>query len=278
MTVLTTKDRALLAVRNYREFLEAELKDRVERKNQYSMRAFARDLEIAASSLSTLLARKSHLARSSVYKVAFNLHKPELLESYFIYMALAEIEEPGNVNNQNFIKARELRHKYLYLNTEVPHRMLASWSLKPMALKLLLGLEHEIKTDKALQRRLGISDTELRDMLGELESIGWIKRTEKGYQPTERFVEIGNSGNAYDIRSVHDKSLSLALHALNNQTVDERSFFTGFCTLDPKELMRVSAQLRKSGLEIAELQDDSAPNQEVYILGTFLVPLTRSLE
>lgn len=278
MTILTQKDRALLATRTYREFLDVELKERTERKELYSMRAFARDLEIAPSSLSTLLAGKTHLSKASIYKVAFNLHKPLVLESYFIHMALAEIEAPGDTHNPNFIKARDIRHKYLYLQTEVPHRMLASWSLKPMALKLLLGLEHEVKTDKALQKRLNISAAELRAMLDDLESIGWIQKTGKGYQPTERFVEIGNNGNAYEIRAVHDQALNRALQALRDQAIDERNFYAGFCTLEPKDLFKVSAQLRKSALEIIELQDDSVPGQEVYVMGTFLVPLTHPLE
>ncbi len=97
MTGITQRDRDLLATRSYREFLQVELKERCARKELYSMRAMARDLEISVSGLWAVLSEKSHFSKNNVYRVAFRLQKPEPIESYFINMALAEIEAPGDV-------------------------------------------------------------------------------------------------------------------------------------------------------------------------------------
>ncbi len=278
MTGITQRDRDLLATRSYREFLQVELKERCARKELYSMRAMARDLEISVSGLWAVLSEKSHFSKNNVYRVAFRLQKPEPIESYFINMALAEIEAPGDVYHPNYLRARDIRLKHLYLKAEVPHRMLNSWSLAPMALKLLLGIENEIKTDEALQKRLGVSNEDLQRMLDELESIGWIERSPEGSGSKLRFVELGNDGNAYDIRSIHRNSLNHALHSLENNSVDERNFYTTFFTMSPQDAAKLREQLRKTALTLSESKDKPVLGHEVYMMGTFLVPLTHPLE
>lgn len=277
MTVLTQKDRDLLALRSYRDFLKRELDDRCAKKELYSMRAFARDLEVPVSCLSSVLSGKSHFSKTNIYKIAFHLQKPEPVENYFMNMALAEIEAPGDHHHPNYLKAREIRQKHLYLKAEVPHRMLNSWSLAPMALKLLLGIENEIKTNEALQKRLGVSAEQLRNMLDELESIGWIERSADGPGSKLRFVELGNNGNAYEIRALHKKAMHQALHSLENQSAEDRYFYTTFFTMSPKDAIKVSEQLEKSAKQLSESQDDPTLGHEVYVMGTFLVPLTHPL-
>ncbi len=278
MTGITQRDRDLLATRSYREFLQLELKERCARKELYSMRAMARDLEVSVSGLWAVLSEKSHFSKNNIYRVAFRLQKPEPVESYFINMALAEIEAPGDIYHPNYLRARDIRLKHLYLKADVPHRMLSSWSLAPMALKLLLGIENEIKTDEALQKRLGVSREDLHQMLDELESIGWIERSPEGSGSKLRFVELGNDGNAYDISSIHRNSLNHALQSLENKSVDERNFYTTFFTMSPQDAARLREQLRKTALTLSESKDKPVLGHEVYMMGTFLVPLTHPLE
>ncbi len=147
-----------------------------------------------------------------------------------------------------------------------------------MALKLLLGIENEIKTDEALQKRLGVSHEDLHQMLDELESIGWIERSPEGSGSKLRFVELGNDGNAYDIRSIHRNSLNHALHSLENNSVDERNFYTTFFTMSPQDAAKLREQLRKTALTLSESKDKPVLGHEVYMMGTFLVPLTHPLE
>jgi uncharacterized protein (TIGR02147 family) len=277
MTVLTQKDRSLLASRSYREFLQKELAERCARKELYSMRAMARDLDLSVSRLWGVLNGKSHFAKSTIFRVAFRLQKPEPVESYFINLALSEIEAPGDDHHPNYLKAKEIRLQHLYQKVDVPHRMLNAWSLEAMALKLLLGIENEVKSNEALQQRLGISADELKKMLDELESVGWIERTAEGLGSKIRFLELGDNGDAYHIRSVHRKAMNRALHSLENGSVDDRNFYTTFFTMSPKDAERIRKQLRKYALTLSESHDDPTLGHEVYCMGTYLLPLTQTV-
>ncbi|HET9236343.1 MAG TPA: DUF4423 domain-containing protein [Oligoflexus sp.] len=274
MTALTQHDRDLLAIRNYRDILQHELDARCARKELYSMRAFARDLEVPVSCLSSVLSRKSHFSKSNIYKISFNLQKPEPVESYFLNLALSEIEAPGDPYHPNYLTARKVREEHLFLKAEVPHRMLNSWSLKPLILKLILGIEGEIKTNEALQKRLGVSEKDLQQMLDDLQSIGWIERSADGHDSKLRFVEIGDAGNAYDIRELHKKGMHHALKCLETHTADERHFYSAFFTMSPDDSAKVAKQLKALARNLAESQEESVLGHEAYVMGTFLVPLT----
>lgn len=277
MTALTQHDRDLLAIRNYRDILQFELDARCARKELYSMRAFARDLEVPVSCMSSVLSRKSHFSKSNVYKIAFNLQKPEPVESYFLNLALSEIEAPGDPYHPNYLTARKVREEHLFLKAEVPHRMLKSWSLKPLILKLILGIEGEIKTNEALQKRLGVSAQDLQQLLDDLASIGWIERTADGHDSKLRFVEIGDIGNAYDIRALHKKGIDHALSCLEAQSVDDRHFYSAFFTMLPDDAPKVAKQLKGLARNLAESQGESILGHEAYVMGTFLVPLTQPI-
>ncbi|WP_141730873.1 TIGR02147 family protein [Oligoflexus tunisiensis] len=276
--VITPKDRELLASRHYREFLRTELAERCAKKKLYSMRAFARDLECSVSSLCTVLSGKTHFSKATIHKMAAKLQKAEPVREYFVNLALAEMEAPGDTNNPHYVKAKEIRLQHLYVPAEVPHRMLNSWSLAPLALTLLLEIESEVRTDEALQKRLGVSSEELKKMIDELESIGWIQKTPDGPGTKIRFMELGNRGNAYEIRALHKKALDRAQWCLENMPFEQRYFYTAFFTMIPDNAREVSDKLRKHALTLAEEQGKPAPGHEVYAIGTYLVPLTQSVE
>jgi hypothetical protein len=87
------------------------------------MRALALDLDVSASRLWGVLNGKCHFSKSTIFKVAFRLQKPEPVESYFLNLGLAEIEAPGDEHHPNYLKARAIRLEHLYEKADVPHRM-----------------------------------------------------------------------------------------------------------------------------------------------------------
>jgi plasmid maintenance system antidote protein VapI len=75
---------------NYRDFILRELERRQKKNPSYSLRAFARDLEMPSSRLSEILNRKMGLSEARAINLAerLNLSQPE--KEYFIDLALSE--------------------------------------------------------------------------------------------------------------------------------------------------------------------------------------------
>jgi hypothetical protein len=111
-------------------------------------------------------------------------------------------------------------------------------------------------------------------MIQELETVGWLEKRADGPGTKIRFMELGNRGSAYEIRAIHRKAIDRALWCMDNLAYEQRYFYSSFFTMFPENAEAVGEQLRKSALSLAEEQGEPRLGQEVYAIGTFLVPLT----
>ncbi|MBO9666790.1 MAG: DUF4423 domain-containing protein [Bdellovibrio sp.] len=75
---------------NYREFILRELERRQKRNPSYSLRAFARDLEMPSSRLSEILNRKMGLSEARAMALAEKLNLEASEKEFFIDLALSE--------------------------------------------------------------------------------------------------------------------------------------------------------------------------------------------
>lgn len=85
---------------DYREYLRDELGRRTQTRQQYSMRAFARDLSIAPQNLSMILKGKKNISSEAGIEIAKKLRLSEEETSYFhdlVALSLAKTENLRNV-------------------------------------------------------------------------------------------------------------------------------------------------------------------------------------
>ncbi len=274
MFEINQKDRELFASGSYKEFLATEIINRKLKNQGYSLRAMARDLEVPASSLSTVINTPVHFNAESIERISQNLQKPVAVSQFFMHLAMAEIHAPGDIYNLDYLKAKELRLKYLYTPSDAPHRMVDGWSLATFSLTLLLKIEGELKTNEALCQRLNVSMDTLKHMINELQSLGWLEPSAQGPKSSIRYLELGNQGNAYEIRSIHKKTLQQADWSLEHLPIEKRFYYNSYFTMSPDRLAVVSDKMRSFALSTGEAEEPTAPGHEIYVLGTFLIPLT----
>ena len=118
----------------------------------------------------------------------------------------------------------------------------------------------------------------LQQLVAELKDIGWLEQTEEGPSSRIRYLELGNQGSAYHIRSIHRKTIERALWSLDHQALEDRYFYSAFFTMEPARAKLVADKLRSYVLALAEDELPPRAGQEVYTIGTFLVPLTQSTD
>lgn len=75
---------------SYRDFMLRELERRQRKNPSYSLRAFARDLEVPSSRLSEILNRKMGLSETRAVALADKLNLSSSEREFFIDLALAE--------------------------------------------------------------------------------------------------------------------------------------------------------------------------------------------
>lgn len=75
---------------DYREILREQLNRRIKQNRYYSLRAFARDLQLAPSRISEVLNRKQGLSAKAAQKIANRLRLAESDSAYFIDLVVSE--------------------------------------------------------------------------------------------------------------------------------------------------------------------------------------------
>jgi biotin operon repressor len=272
---LSDHERELMSAQCLQEFLAIELRFRCLRNAKYSVRAMARDLDIQVSRLSVILRGKTSFSEVSIEKIAGKHLWQKPVVDFFKNLAKAALYDKHNPNSEYLLEARKIRIKYAYISVEGDHRMIEQWELSTFALALLLKTQGELLSDENLAKKLGISEEKLSSIIGNLEALGWLERKGSGRKVKVRYLELGNRGSAYHIRSIHRRSLDQALWSIDNLPTEKRHYYSTFFSLHPSRYEALTETIRTFVLAASEDQASSEPNQEIYHLGTFLIPLTQ---
>ena len=201
---------------------------------------------------------------------------PKPVSNYFRCLALAALQDPNNNCNDFLLEAKSIRIKHGYTPVDADHRLVEQWELSTFALALLLRFQGEVRVDGRLAKRLGISLERLEHIILDLEKVGWLVKTPRGHESSIRCFELGNQVSAYHIRTIHRRSLQQALWSLEHVANEKKMFYSTFFPMSPARYETLVEMVRTFVLAAAEDQNSEELGQEVYLLGSFLLPLTKS--
>lgn len=243
---------------NLRKILKRELLKKQKKNSNYSLRAFARDLQVSPSTISRLLASKSNLSRP-------------MLNSLIKHLKLSAEEKTSLIRTE----------VDPWVNTEVLNEDVAMfvkhWYYSPLA---CLAETAEFKEDPIwIAHRLGIKVSAVRPALKRLERIGLLTRNSEG-QLIPSNISISTRG-ASSNKNKPDPNL------LSKNKLVERNIKN----LDPfsKSISDVSSVVFATDLKrIPEAKNriktfrrnlskylDAGNKQEVYLLFIQLIPLSK---
>ncbi|MBS1985611.1 MAG: TIGR02147 family protein [Bdellovibrionales bacterium] len=253
----------LLLVNYGAELLQEELVRRQRANPAYSLRAFARDLDLNPGTLSAVLKGRRPLTRSAAETLAANLRlspkgKRRLLESlkghaFFKLKASTPPEDALEVDERHF-------------------HILSEW--EHAAVLTLLGTR-EARVDAAwIAERLGIPRTRADLVLKRLRAAGFIKREESGRDVVAAPAFKTSEDVASEaLHKAHLEELELARRKLPLVSVDRRDYSSRTIAVATKNLPKAKTLIRRFRAELEELLDDGRAD-EVYQLCVQLFPLT----
>ncbi len=272
---LNDHERELMSAQSLKELLAIELRARCLRNSKYSVRAFARDLDVQVSRLSVILRGMSSFSEVSIEKIAARVLWQKPVVDFFRCLAKAALYDGENPNSEHLLEARKIRIKHAYVSVDGDHRLIEQWELSTFALALLLRSRGELDSDEVLAKKLGISLSKLDCIVQDLVKIGWLEKSGDGRKIKVRYLELGNKGSAYHIRSIHRRSLHQALWCLDNLPTEKRYFYSTFFSIPRSRYEALTETVRTFVLAASEDQSSPKEDQEIYHLGSFLIPMTQ---
>ncbi len=213
---------------DYREVLRQELEKRKGTNPGYSLRAFARDLSLAPSTLSEILKCKSGLSQQKAVQIAPRLHLSAAEQDRFVVAVAAqhartEVERRGSAARLRELSSRR-RFEIMKLNA---FEVVANWH--HMALLELLRWKGSAPQDRRwLAAQLGITPVCVEEALERLRSVNLVRKVPAAEGEEERWEVTDEHTTTLDdvpsraVRNCHRQILERAIAALEGQSVEER--------------------------------------------------------
>jgi uncharacterized protein (TIGR02147 family) len=249
------------------EALKLELKRRQLLNPRYSMRSFARALELEPSQLSKILREKIEPTIPLIERILLRLEMPD--------------SERENILNS--VKSQRLEKKNKYRNSKL-HFVKSSEGQNTrlrnaidFTVFVALGLDGVEKSALGLHAVVGFAHGEIEESLQAMSACGLIEKTPDGYKK----LQPQYSDDPFDPTSggklqTQKAFLDFAIQALQQVPVEHRLNGTLTMTMDQKLIERVK---RKIDVFLRELNGwvaaESRTTDSLYSFTVALYPMTR---
>lgn len=206
---------------DYRDVLRSEYARRRDRNPAYSLRAFARDLDIAYSRLNEVVNAKRGISVKAALRLAAKLGLNETETQIFV----AQVESCHGRSSVSRASAKErveaLREqsKHSALQVDVFETIAHWYHYAILELPAVQGFKPD---PEWVSERLGISKQEAKGAIDRLLRLGLLKETAKGFAPARDFTFSTSDIPSNGLKKHHEQILKKATDAIHFQDVHER--------------------------------------------------------
>lgn len=258
--------------RDYRQFLKDCLELRMQKNTKYSLRAFARDLDIAPQILSSVLLNKKGISTEVATNISTRLNLNEQETNYFC--DLVDLAHARSNSSKKIAALRLTRYKeelQFHALKEDTFRVIVDWYHNAI---LEMTFIEGFKSDPGwIAKRLNISNHEAKQACERLQRLGLIVVKKGQFCKSEKNLTTTHDIPSESIQKFNRQILSKASDALTFQNIDERDFTTMTMAIDVKKIPEAKKRIRAFRHEMMDFLE-SGRRDEVYCLSLQLFKLT----
>lgn len=252
---------------DYRSYLQWEFGRRSETNPSYSLRSFARDLDIFPSLLSDVMKRKKNLSLCTAAKIGESLG---LSESERFFLCDLALLDHSDENIRRMVSSRLVREKVRSNDTPTVMKrdeintVMAKWY--HFAILELFDLEGFEQDESWIAKKLDLTAAQVREALTTLVDVKVLEKLSSGkLQRRRKSLTSTVDVPSGVVREYHVQVLRKAKEALETQQVHVRDFsaITVACDSDlvPKAKEKIK-KFRRSLLNF--LESESVKKDVVY--------------
>lgn len=251
---------------NHIEMIKQILHKKMNANNHYSLRAFARDLDINPGFLSEILAGKTNISIEKARKISEKMELTD--EDQKLFLKLVEISK-ANVEQEENLKRELYNYDSRYLNISNSHcSPISDWdSLAFLELINVVGFKNDIEWIAA---KLMMPAEEVRPMIERLLVSGLIEVLDGKIKKNYDYFALPNGNNLKQARDFHHTVLAQARVALEEQASEERNFSAGFIHIKKQDIPLINEKIKKFRREVAYEFESEEGDDSVYMLAVQL--------
>lgn len=262
----------------YRNILSQVYQDRNSGNPGYSMRSFARDLGVASSTLSEVMAGKKGISPKRALHFAQVLKLPEWQIQLFCDLATQEhAKSPiARKDAETRLKDRKQQNSVHLLN-QTATRSLTSWI--DLAILELTYLSDFKPSHAWISKKLSVEESLVAESVERLKTAKLLKineTTKKWMDASPLFSTTDGIPNE-SVRKFHRSVLQLAIKKLETADVNRRTVKTAVISISIDRIPRAKKILDEAISKIVSLADESGQDREdVLCFSTQLFSLLKS--
>jgi uncharacterized protein (TIGR02147 family) len=260
---------------SYRALLKIELADRIAHNPRYSLRAMAKQIQVAPSLLSDVIKGNKGISVARAYSIALALKFDPAKCDYFATLVQLETAKAPEHRQALLEKLESFRGASPTRSLDLDlFRTVSDWyHFSILELTHVSGFDFEAGNIAAV---LGISKPEAENALDRLLRLELLERTPAGrYRKTDGFLLANSSIPNQALRNYHEQMLKKAIEALSQQTPSEKFVGSETFAFDEDQLKKATEHIEECFTKILKMTHIKKPKKQVYHLGIQLFRVTR---
>lgn len=259
----------------YHDLLDEEFERRKQLNNSYSLRAFARDLDISAPRLSHILNRKEGLSVKSAEGIANNLSLSEKQKNWFCYSV-------GSLHARSFKERLSFEKKIEHYKSEAKvfseiqleyFKVIADWY--HFAILELTYLNDFQNDSKWIANKLGIMESEASDAIERMKLLELLEEKDGTLIDTFKFLATPNDTPSMSLKKFNTQLMKKAMEALYEQDVLEREIASNIFSVAKEDLPEIKEDLRDFRRKLEHKANKNKNKDSVYCLSMQFFELTK---
>lgn len=248
---------------DFKDFLRDELERRTLKNSRYSLRAFARDLNVSLSRLSEVFAKGEGISMTSALKIAAKLKMSESEKEYFQQLILAHHGRNKVIRKKALARVRSNKAKRELTFLQESHLgVLSQWYY--LALAEMLTLKNPPASEE-MARVLGLELSALEAAMAYLAGKGFIVRGKNGrWAKSSPFIHVESTTPAQSIRRYHQKLITRALGAIDSQPIADRKYLTSVFSVKKESIEEARQELERFNNEFLHKYTSPTEADSVY--------------
>lgn len=250
----------------YVEKLKSTLDAKQAQNKSYSLRAMARDLEMAPSTLSLVFKGKRQLPKKNLEKAIEFLEMSPVDESLFRENYFRRKTKLENIKiSEHYLKR--------VMVDENHYNILSQWEYYGV---LTLAECDDFCSDHMwISKRLGLRKERVDEVVRGLISAKLLEKNLAGeYRLTQGPLRTTEDINSKALKTSHLETLDIGKEKLENTAVELRDYSSMTVAIDPSKLSEAKSIIREFRQKMGSLLRDGQKT-EVYQMAIQLYPLTQ---
>ena len=258
---------AELLFKNPQDYLQFEYDLRRARRPSYSMRAFARDLEMSPSGLNDFMKARVGMSEARVHFISSQLAWSAERTQHFHDLIRAKFDKDRGVRAAALARVKARLKEGSASLTVDEFKTISEWH--HLVILELCEIRDHIQA-KQIAKDLDITLPQVTQALKRLIKLKLITQSERGYKPTELNTHFGDEAPSEAIRFFHSQLLERAQKALQVTPIEERDSQSMVFSIDSKDAAKMSAEIRNSISNIVNRYAQTKKSDSIHAL-TFQV-------